>query len=505
MSTLHWVTLIACVGELAVVVLVALRGFGSPLALPLFVLSVDLFTWNFAQLAYQRTGEIRWHLLDMIASPLGVVLAFVFMLRFVGRSRQLRWTIRVAWLQYGVLAGLAFAGLFSLRARELVLASLTRQWSWVFLSGLVPLSALTVALLVVHLGRVASVEERNRSWLLLAAVVVISPLASTESWADLGFPVPRLGNVGILSFNAILMLAALRFRLFDRALSPSTALSATVIAAVGVIAYLSVFHAAGTSSALLVFGTLTVTLILLAVARVIVGAVMARRDQVARLTTMGRLAAQMGHDLKNPLAAMKGATQFLREERAQGRSIDDRTEFLDLLTEQIDRLHGAVDKYQRLGRIEALRSPLQLNELVRGLVAMQRFGNAEAVVLKADLASDLPECPVDRDLVAGALENLLQNAFEATPGAATVTVRTELTRMHRGQGIMLSVEDNGAGMSARTRERAMDDFYTTKANGSGLGLAFVRRVAEAHGGELSLTSKEGLGTTVRLVLPLEAT
>jgi signal transduction histidine kinase len=219
---------------------------------------------------------------------------------------------------------------------------------------------------------------------------------------------------------------------------------------------------------------------------------------------MGRLAAQMGHDLKNPLAAMKGAAQYLREERAQGRSIDDRTEFLDLLIEQIDRLQGAVDKYQRLGRIEALRSPVQLNELVRSLVAMQRFGNADDVVLRAELAADLPECPVDRDLVAGALENLLQNAFEAAPGVGTVTVRTELTSMQKGKGILLSVEDNGSGMSARTRERALDDFYTTKASGSGLGLAFVRRVAEAHGGEVSLTSKEGLGTTVRLFLPLES-
>ena len=68
---------------------------------------------------------------------------------------------------------------------------------------------------------------------------------------------------------------------------------------------------------------------------------------------------------------------------------------------------------------------------------------------------------------------------------------------------MLSVEDVGIGMSARTRERALDDFYTTKVTGSGLGLAFVRRVAEAHGGEVSLTSKEGAGTTVRLFLPLE--
>ena len=220
-------------------------------------------------------------------------------------------------------------------------------------------------MLVIHLRRAASVEERNRTWLLLAAVTVISPLASSEVWADLGFDVPRLGSVGILSFNAILMVAALRFRLFDKALSPSAALSATVIAAVGGIAYLSIFRVAGTNTALLVFGTLTVTLVLLAAARLIVGTVISRRDQLVRLATLGRMSAQMGHDLKNPLAALKGAAQFLREERAQGRSIDDRTEFLDLIVQQIDRLKGVVDKYQRLGRVEPVRTRVQVNELVQ--------------------------------------------------------------------------------------------------------------------------------------------
>jgi signal transduction histidine kinase len=136
-------------------------------------------------------------------------------------------------------------------------------------------------------------------------------------WADLGSRVPRLGSVGILSFNAILMLAALRFRLFDKALSPSAALAATVIAAVGGIAYLSIFRAAGTNTALLVLGTVVVTLFLLA-ARGSCQHDDLRRDQLVRLATLGRLAAQMAHDLKNPLAALKGAAQYLREERAQG-------------------------------------------------------------------------------------------------------------------------------------------------------------------------------------------
>jgi signal transduction histidine kinase len=195
---------------------------------------------------------------------------------------------------------------------------------------------------------VGTVEERSRTRLLLTAVMVIAPLASTELWADLGFPVPRLGAVGIFTFTTLLMTAALRFRLFDRALNPSNVLSATILAGVGGIAYLTVFHLAGSNTALLVLGTLTVTITLLAASRLVFGAMIARRDHTVRYVTLGKMAAQMAHDLKNPLAAMKGACQFLREERVQGRSIDDRVEFLDLLVSQIDRLENAIDKYQRL-------------------------------------------------------------------------------------------------------------------------------------------------------------
>ena len=67
--------------------------------------------------------------------------------------------------------------------------------------------------------------------------------------------------------------------------------------------------------------------------------------------------------------------------------------------------------------------------------------------------------------------------------------------------MVISVEDDGTGMDARTRERALDSFYTTRPQGSGLGLAFVRRVVDAHGGELGLTSEEGRGTVVRVRLP----
>jgi signal transduction histidine kinase len=92
----------------------------------------------------------------------------------------------------------------------------------------------------------------------------------------------------------------------------------------------------------------------------------------------------------------------------------------------------------------------------------------------------------------------VRNAFEAMPGGGEVIVRTG----RAAEALVLSVEDNGPGMDARTRERAFDDFFTTKASGSGLGLAFVRRVTEAHGGEATIDGAAGRGTVVHLRLPL---
>jgi signal transduction histidine kinase len=97
------------------------------------------------------------------------------------------------------------------------------------------------------------------------------------------------------------------------------------------------------------------------------------------------------------------------------------------------------------------------------------------------------------------LENLVRNAMEAMPDGGTVTVRTARSG---AESVLLSVADTGCGMDARTRERAFDDFFTTKALGSGLGLAFVRRVVEAHGGRVSLESEQGRGTLVSVRLPV---
>jgi two-component system sensor histidine kinase HydH len=249
-----------------------------------------------------------------------------------------------------------------------------------------------------------------------------------------------------------------------------------------------------------VFAFLMLGVIGLAIVRELRGASAVERERLRRLATLGRFSEQLAHDLRNPLSALKGAVQFLATERAQGRPLEAHGEFLELMAEQVARLERVVADYQRMAKVEPVLASGSLNDVVREVLGMQRFAAVPGVTLQAELAAELPPATMDKDLVATTLENVLRNAYEAMPDGGTVTVRTELVPGDSG-GVAVSVEDEGHGMDARVLDRASEEFFTTKTSGSGLGLSFAERVAQAHGGTLSLTSRVGKGTVVRLSLP----
>jgi signal transduction histidine kinase len=137
---------------------------------------------------------------------------------------------------------------------------------------------------------------------------------------------------------------------------------------------------------------------------------------------------------------------------------------------------------------------------VKRVLALQAFV-APNVEVKRQLLEPSPIVHGDGDLLAAVLENLVTNAFQAMPEGRSGRV-TVSTRIEDGRGV-LAVEDDGKGMDARAVERAFEPFHTTKAKGSGLGLAFSREVARAHGGDARLLSREGRGTLVEVAIPLE--
>jgi two-component system, NtrC family, sensor histidine kinase HydH len=497
MSGLAWLSLVACAGQLALAGLALARVGRSPLALPLSLLSIALSMWNFANFAFAASGEAGWRLVNLGATVLAAPCAVHFILSFTGLRRRLSGGLTAAYAVYCALAILAFSALGSpwLAAR-----ASSPAFARLALALVAPLLAAGWGLLLLHLRHSARVEERLRTGLLLLGLVLLVALPGTDLMAELGLSVPRLGTLGTLLGLPVMATVALRFHLFGPDVSLGAALYAGALAVVGVLAYFVVFRLFAAKQGALIAATTAITLALLAATRRAVSAWVLQRERLEHLATLGRFSAQMAHDLKNPIAALKGASQFLKEEHAQGHSWQDKGEFLDLLLEQVERLERVVVSYQRLGRVEPLTHPLDVNRLVEDVLGLQAFAGFPHVKLERALASGLPPCEGDHDLLANALENLVRNAYEAMPQGGTLTVRTRSAEPE-GRGVVLCVEDTGEGMDARTRERAFDEFYTTKATGSGLGLAFVRRVVEAHGGEVSLTSREGHGTIILLRLP----
>lgn len=491
--TLHeWLGLATCVGELGLAVLCVARGARGPLALPLAGLCFVMFGWTFAEWAGAVSGARAWGILDVALSPLTLPAALYFVVAFVGARRRLRWLL-VLVTAPSVLLGLASASAF-VSAGALAFSRSPLRGS---LQGalIVPAVVAGVWLLVRHDRAQSSVEEKIRTRLVVAALIVGGALAAIDVLGAT-LPVPSM-----LVTTGLLALVALRFQVFDREPSRLTVVYAFTVAMLGVLGVALVPRLFATNVAVAVFALATVTLAFGVALRQVVLAVGAQRAQIERLAVLGRLSGQMAHDLRNPLTALKGAVQFLQTERAEGRSIDAQGEFVDLVGREVDRLARLVERYQQLGRLEPVRRTLDVNALVQRVAGLRRMALPEGAGIDLDLAANLPTTEADADLLTTAIENLVSNAIEALQGPGRVLLRSWTTD-EDAPAIAISVEDEGTGMDARQLERAFDEFFTTKATGSGLGLPFAKRVAEAHGGRIEIESAHGAGTRVRVVLPV---
>jgi signal transduction histidine kinase len=484
--------LLAAIGNLALALLAVSRAGKSLLALPLALLAFDFFGWTFAAFCNHRFGSPLWRCLDVVFTALAPPVVLHVILGFVGKTRERRALLVGAYTAFGLLALSSTSAAFSAAGVGWVES---RAWSVLFLVGWLPTLVYEIVLLAGHLRSGTDPDEQARTRLVLAALVVGGAFASTDVWSDMGVPVPGLAPLGTLVSALLLAVVALKFRLFDKNLRGATTLYAVSVAVAAVLVYLTLFQGLAGNLPALTFGITVVTLLLTVVVREAASSLSTYRERVERLAVLGRFSAQMAHDLKNPLAALVGAVDVLEHDPDGGGDLRA------LIREQAARIRSIVEQYDRLGRVEPVRTLVRVNDVVRRVVSLSRHAHAKELTWSLDLDETLGECELDPDLVSGAIENLVRNALEATPGTITVRTRREV-RSDRASALVLSVADTGEGMDPRAAERAFDDFFTTKSTGSGLGLAFVRRVAIAHGGDVSLVTKRGVGTTVQIRLPL---
>lgn len=211
-----------------------------------------------------------------------------------------------------------------------------------------------------------------------------------------------------------------------------------------------------------------------------------RALQAEKLAEIGQLAAGVAHEVRNPLGVIRSSTAMLLEDLPAGSEAARAGSFI---VEEVDRLNAVVRALLDYARpLAPRRERLRLARLLAGVRPLvEETLRRHAVTLRA--GADEAEIAGDPDLLAQLLLTLLENAAQAMPGGGTVVVSL---RGHAG-AVELRVADDGPGVDAAVAGQIFAPFFTTRAEGTGLGLALAARVAQAHGGELSLRPGEGIG------------
>jgi len=222
--------------------------------------------------------------------------------------------------------------------------------------------------------------------------------------------------------------------------------------------------------------------------------------QAQKMESLGSLAGGVAHDMNNVIGAILGLASVEAGEAPQG---SVRRERMDTIIQACQRggslLKGLLG-FARKGLADARL--LDLNILVRDQVALLERTTLQKVQLDMDLESDLPMVKGDPSALSNALMNLCVNAVDAMPEGGTLRLRTR----HKEGWVRLEVEDSGSGMPPEVLARALDPFFTTKAQGkgTGLGLSTTYSTVKAHQGRMELLSQPGAGTTVSILVPASA-
>ena len=227
-----------------------------------------------------------------------------------------------------------------------------------------------------------------------------------------------------------------------------------------------------------------------------------------RLATLGEMSAGLAHEIRNPLAAIKGAAQELNPD-----AFDEfDKEFLEIIVSEVDRLNVVVSEFLNYARpFRGTFVPLAPNDAVRRTVQLM-VHDLPDVDVQLELTEDLPDVSGDAEQLQQVLINLVLNAADAMDRKGHIVIRTSrrealerdksgIALFDRPDMVEIAVQDDGPGIPPQVRDNLFIPFFTTKQSGTGLGLPMCQRVVQHHGGVLEVDSTLGQGATFRVCLP----
>ncbi len=215
-----------------------------------------------------------------------------------------------------------------------------------------------------------------------------------------------------------------------------------------------------------------------------------------RLAALGKMAAGVAHELRNPLSSIKGLALLLRS-RFTGKNSD--TETADILVQEVERLNRSICELLDYARPQKLlKETVDLQQLLQKAVSLIRIdAEAAGVEVTSSFQESLPKVLADEDKLNQVFLNLFLNGIQAMEQGGCLTVEAEAA----GDMVEIKVSDTGCGVAPESLDRVFDPYYTSKPEGTGLGLAMSAKIVEEHGGSVKLVSQEGQGTSVIVCIP----
>jgi signal transduction histidine kinase len=220
-----------------------------------------------------------------------------------------------------------------------------------------------------------------------------------------------------------------------------------------------------------------------------------------RLASVGSLAAGIAHEIRNPLASLSGSIQMLREELHLH---TDSKHLMDIVLRETDRLNMIITEFLDYARPRPFgRERVDLDAILSETLALFRNGREchDGIAVRTEMHPGVAVMG-DAQRIRQVFWNLLINAAQAIDGRGTITVSAAPGEKGLAEEVIIVLADDGAGMPADDLKKIFDPFFTTKTNGTGLGLAIVYRIIEDHGGSISVTSRQGRGTSFTIRLPM---
>lgn len=216
-----------------------------------------------------------------------------------------------------------------------------------------------------------------------------------------------------------------------------------------------------------------------------------------KLAAVGKLAAGIAHEIRNPLASMSGSIQVLRDELELS---EENRRLMDIILRETERLNGLITEFLNYARpYKPEKEEFDLSSVMMETLDIFEKGlsNGQGITIKREIVPEVKVCG-ERERLKEVLWNLFNNAVQSMPGEGSLTVSLK----KNDNMAVAAVRDTGEGIEEEDLKRVFEPFFTTKTHGSGLGLATVYRIIEAHEGKIRVESEKGKGTVFTILLPI---